>query len=86
MHNFSIFLRFFSLFIIKYMYYLGNFVLDNEENNNVDSDASNDEALSESSSSQSDDFYDTCSEEEDDPELIGLLNAYTIKFYIKFNV
>ncbi|XP_068987952.1 WD repeat-containing protein 55 homolog [Bombus flavifrons] len=52
--------------------HLGNFVLDNEENNNLDSD----DALSEnSSSSQSDDLNDTCSEE--DEELISLINAYT---------
>lgn len=68
------------------MYYLGNFVLDNEENNNLDSDASNDsiQTLSEGSSSSSYDIDDI--DNEDDEELFHSNNAHTSKFYIKFNV
>lgn len=65
------------------MYYLGNFILDNEENNNLDSDASNDsiQTLSEDSSLSNDD-----TDSEDDEELSDSNNAHTSKFYIKFNV
>ncbi|XP_033201409.1 WD repeat-containing protein 55 homolog [Bombus vancouverensis nearcticus] len=55
----------------------GNFVLDNEENNNLDSDASNDsiQTLSEGSSSSSYDIDDI--DNEDDEELFHSNNAHT---------
>lgn len=68
------------------MYYLGNFVLDHEENNNLDSDASNDsiQTLSEDSSSSSHDIGDV--ESDEDEEFFQSTNAHKSKFYIKFNV
>lgn len=67
------------------MYYLGNFVLDNEENNNLDSDTSNDsiQALSEDSSSSS--FGIGHIDDEYDEEYFHVHDANTSKFYIKFN-
>ncbi|XP_003396059.1 WD repeat-containing protein 55 homolog isoform X1 [Bombus terrestris] len=54
--------------------HLGNFILDNEENNNLDSDASNDsiQTLSEDSSLSNDD-----TDSEDDEELSDSNNAHT---------